>query len=143
MLSQTCKIAIKAVIYLSAQSEKGEKINIKEIAEKINASEHTLGKILQRLVKHHIINSVKGPAGGFFLSDEQQHQPIFSIVSTIEGVHVFEACGLGLTRCSEQHPCPIHHEYKVVRNLIEKIFKEKKIADLRDPVSNGLAFLMD
>lgn len=142
MLSSTCQTAIKAVIYLSANSESGEKISIKEIAEKINASEHTVGKTLQLLVKHKIINSLKGPTGGFYISDEQQNQAIQVIVETIEGKEIFNQCGLGLNQCSESHPCPIHDEYKVARELLEKIFRDKRIKDLCDPVNNGLAFLI-
>jgi hypothetical protein len=48
-----------------------------------------------------------------------------------------------LEKCSETHPCPIHEEYKTARGLIEKIFREKKVKDLCNPVMNGLAFLMD
>jgi DNA-binding IscR family transcriptional regulator len=83
MLNQTCKTAIKAVIYLSGKSETGEKASIKEIAEQIDASEHTVGKTLQILVKQNIINSLKGPCGGFFLTASQQKQPISNIVETI------------------------------------------------------------
>lgn len=143
MLSHTCKTAIKAVIYLSGKSNCGEKAGMKEVADQIKASEHTVGKILQLLVKHKIINSVKGPSGGFYLSLEQQKQPISTIVETIEGKEIFKECGLGLSKCSEVRPCPIHNEYKVVRALIEKIFHDKKIEDLCNPVTNGLAFLMD
>ena len=143
MLSLTCKTAIKAVIYLSGKSTGGEKVSIKEVAEKINASEHTIGKTLQLLVRHGVINSLKGPTGGFYLNDEQQDQPIYNIVETIEGGEIFKECGLGLSKCSATHPCPIHHEYKVARELIERIFREKKIKDLCDPVTNGLAYLVD
>ncbi|MCO5259630.1 MAG: Rrf2 family transcriptional regulator [Crocinitomicaceae bacterium] len=142
MLSSTCKTAIKAVIYLSSKNSCEEKVSMKEIAEKIDASEHTVGKTLQSLVKHKIINSVKGPTGGFYINEEQQKQPIYVIVETIEGSEVFKQCGLGLSQCSEAHPCPIHNDYKVARELIEKIFKEKRIKDLCDPVANGLAFLI-
>ncbi|MCO6460481.1 MAG: Rrf2 family transcriptional regulator [Saprospiraceae bacterium] len=143
MLSLTCKTAIKAVIYLSGRSSDDKKSSIKEISEHINASEHTVGKTLQLLAKQKIINSQKGPSGGFYLSSNQQLQPISRIVETIEGKGIFKECGLGLSKCSETHPCPIHNEYKVARQLIEKIFKEKKVKDLCDPVSHGLAFLMD
>ncbi len=143
MLSTTCKIAIKAVIYLSKSSHDGQKASIKEIAEHINASEHTVGKTLQTLVKQKIINSMKGPSGGFFLTEQQQSQPISNIVETIEGKSIFKECGLGLSKCSESHPCPIHNEYKVARELIEKIFRIKKVNELCNPVTSGLAFLMD
>lgn len=141
MLNYTCKTAIKAILYLSARSSAGEKAGIKEIAMHIDASEHTVGKILQTMARQGLINSLKGPTGGFYLSDKQQQQPISNIVETIEGKQVFSECGLGLSRCSAAHPCPIHNEYKVARDLLEKLFREKRVCDLRDPVANGLAFL--
>ena len=64
MLSFTCKTAIKAAIYLASKSESGEKAGIREISEFIDASEHTVGKMLQSLVKEEVINSAKGPAPG-------------------------------------------------------------------------------
>ena len=142
MLSYTCKTAIKSVIYLASKSELGEKAGIKEIAEHIDASEHTVGKILQTLARQGLINSVKGPNGGFFVSKVQQNQSISNIVETIEGKQVFKECGLGLSKCSALHPCPIHDEYKAARDMIEKLFREKKVKDLCDPVTNGLAYLI-
>ncbi|MEO6915598.1 MAG: Rrf2 family transcriptional regulator [Chitinophagaceae bacterium] len=142
MLSYTCKTAIKSVIYLASQSKLGEKAGIKEIAEHINASEHTVGKVLQTLARHGLINSLKGPGGGFFINEWQEKQPIISIVEMIEGKQVFKECGLGLSKCSSVHPCPIHDEYKVARDMIQKLFKEKKVKDLCDPVTNGLAYLI-
>ncbi|MBL7696985.1 MAG: Rrf2 family transcriptional regulator [Chitinophagaceae bacterium] len=141
MLSYTCKTAIKAVIYLASKFEKGENAGIKEIAEYIDASEHTVGKLLQTLVRQRIINSVKGPSGGFYISREQIKQPIITIVEAIDGKQVFKECGLGLSKCSAAHPCPIHNEYKEARNLVEKLFTQKKVADLREPVNSGMAYL--
>lgn len=142
MLSLTCKTAIKAVIFLSSKSDEGEKSSIKEIAMRINASEHTVGKILQLLARKKLINSLKGPTGGFYLDEEQQEQSLINIVQTIEGGMIFQECGLGLSKCSASHPCPIHDEYKIVRDQAEKIFKEKKIRELCGSVTNGLAYLM-
>ncbi|MFA6946952.1 MAG: Rrf2 family transcriptional regulator [Pedobacter sp.] len=142
MLSYTCKTAIKAVIYLASKGEQHDKAGMKEIAKHIHASEHTVGKILQTLVRQGLINSTKGPSGGFYISETQRNQPISSIVESIEGDQVFKSCGLGLSKCSASHPCPIHDEYKVARDLIEKLFREKKVKDLCDPVTNGLAFLI-
>jgi len=142
MLSYTCKTAIKAVIYLASKAEENDKAGMVEIANHIEASEHTVGKILQTLVRKGLIHSSKGPSGGFFINESQRVQPIINIVEAIEGDQVFKGCGLGLSKCSASHPCPIHDDYKVARDLIEKLFREKKVKDLYDPVSNGLAFLI-
>ena len=142
MLSNTCKTAIKAVIYLASKDESREKAGVKEIAQYINASEHTVSKILQNLVRQKIINSTKGPTGGFYITKEQQSQPIITIVNTIDGKDLFDECGLGLSKCSSAHPCPIHDDYKKGRELIQNLFTTKTISVLCEPVEHGLAHLI-
>lgn len=142
MLSYTCKTAIKAVLYLACGTENGDKKSIKDISEHIEASGHTVSKMLQTLVKRGVINSTKGPSGGFYMSKEQQLQPIIHIVEAIDGMAIFKECGLGLSKCSETHPCPIHDQYKKPRELLEKLFRENNVADLCQPVNNGLAYLI-
>lgn len=142
MLSNTCKTAVKAVIYLCSKFESNENSGIKEVAEYINANEHTVGKILQLLVKQNVIKSLKGPSGGFYISAEQIHAPIIKIVEAIDGPEIFKSCGLGLSKCSSSHPCPIHNEYKEARDIIENLFNEKRVIDLCQPVNRGLAYLI-
>ena len=141
MLSLTCKTAVKAVIFLATKYETQEKASLREVAEFIEASEHSVGKILQTLVRQGVINSLKGPTGGFYISKQQQHQPLIKIVEAIDGKNSFNGCGLGLSRCSSTHPCPIHNEYRLGREIIEKIFRQKTVADLCEPVNNGMAYL--
>ena len=126
MLSLTCKTAIKAVIYLASKFESREKASIKEIAEFIDASEHTVGKMLQTLVKEDVINSVKGPNGGFYITSRQMNQSILSIIDAIDGKEVFDECGLGLSKCSATHPCPIHNDYKGIRDDFKVMCQQKK-----------------
>ena len=142
MLSKTCKSAIKAVVYLCSRYGSGENASIKEVAEVINASEHTVGKLLQTLVKQDIIKSLKGPTGGFYISKTQRNQPIINIVEAIDGKEIFKECGLGLSQCSAKHPCPIHNGYKEVCESLEKLFREKNVLSLCEPVNNGLAYLI-
>lgn len=142
MLSLTCKTAIKAVIYLASKSDSGEKAGIMEIATFINASEHTVGKFLQTLVKAELINSLKGPTGGFFITASQKNQPIIQIIDAIDGKEVFDECGLGLSKCSATHPCPIHNDYKIIRDQFRDMCRQKKISDLCEPVNDGLAYLI-
>lgn len=142
MLSLTCKTAIKAVIYLASKFESGDKAGIIEIAEFINASEHTVGKMLQTLVKGEVINSAKGPSGGFYISEKQLNQAIIKIIISIDGKEVFDQCGLGLSKCSATHPCPIHNDYKIIRDQFKAMCQQKKVSDLCETVNDGLAYLI-
>jgi Rrf2 family protein len=141
MLSVTCKASIKAVVYLASKFDSGEKSGIKEIAEFINENEHTVGKLLQKLAKEEIINSVKGPSGGFYVTAIQKEQPIINIIEAIDGKEVFTQCGLGFSKCSEKHPCPFHDDFKPIRELFRKKCEKKQINEFCDKVNDGLAFL--
>lgn len=142
MLSLSCKASIKAVIYLGSKFDSGEKSGIREIAEFIDENEHTIGKLLQKLVKGDIINSAKGPNGGFYITAKQKNQSILKIVEAIDGTEVFNQCGLGLNKCSENHPCPFHNEFKPIRDLFRKMCAENKISELYENVNSGLAYLV-
>lgn len=142
MFSLTCKTAIKALIYLASKFESGEKAGIKEIALFINASEHSVGKMLQTLVKENVINSVKGPNGGFYITTKQKNQPVIVIINAIDGKTIFDQCSLGLSKCSKTHPCPFHNDYKVIRNAFKSLWNKKMISELCGPVNSGLAYLI-
>jgi len=141
MLSLSCKASIKAVIFLGSKAESGYKLGIREVATFINENEHTVAKLLQKLVKEGIIKSMKGPRGGFYITSRQKQQPIIKIVEAIDGKDVFQQCGLGLSTCSETHPCPIHDDFKPVRDLFKNLCETKKICDLEQDVKSGLSYL--
>ena len=142
MLSVSCKLSIKAVVYLGSKSDSGQKPGIQEIAKFINENEHTVGKLLQKLVKLDVIKSSKGPHGGFYITTEQKSQPIIRIVEAIDGEEVFNHCGLGLSKCSETRPCPIHNDFKKVRESFRKMCEKNEIKVLYENVNNGLAYLI-
>lgn len=135
IFSQMCKTAIKSVIYIAAQQS--EKATIKGIAQEVNESEHTIGKILQTLSKHGIILSSKGVKGGFYMNDKQLQMPILKIVQAIEGKERMNECVLGLTTCSSSKPCPIHHEYQLAKTLLTEILSRNQVKDLASLVVDG------
>lgn len=141
MLSITCKAAIKSVVYLAGHVHTAQRFGMLEVASAIEENGHTVGKLLQKLVKAGIIHSAKGPNGGFYMEKAQLRQPVIRIVHAIDGEEIFSACGLGLSRCSNNHPCPIHNDYKKVRDGFESLCRQKTIADLCKPVKEGAAFL--
>lgn len=141
MLSTSCKYALRAAVYITARSAEGARLGIKEIADEIEANEHTTAKILQVLVREGIINSVKGPSGGFFLPAGAPPIYLIDIVRVIDGEHFFYECGLGLKECSEQKPCPIHHQYRAVRENLFRQFSTVTVQQLSQDLSLGKSFL--
>ena len=142
MFSKTCEYAIRATIYIASESSESKRCGIKDIARKIESPEPFTGKILQRLVKSNIINSIKGNGGGFEIEKSQFDLiKLDQIVRAIDGNDLFDRCALGLHDCSDQLPCPFHHKYKPVRENLKKTLKQTSLQELIDTYNSGGTFL--
>lgn len=99
MFSKTCEYAIRAVIFIAQQTKDGSRIGIKDIAKGIDSPEYFIAKILQDLSRKGLVQSAKGPTGGFYLDDYNLNRPIADIVKTMDGDRIFNGCALGLKEC--------------------------------------------
>ena len=141
MFSKTCEYAIRAMIFIALKSKNGEKAGIKEIAKGIDSPEHFIAKILQDLSRKGMVQSLKGPNGGFYLDTDTLQFSLADIVRHTDGDSLFNGCGLGLKRCSESHPCPIHNQFKKVRNDIHKMLDHAKLGEFTKQLEKSLTFL--
>jgi len=141
MFSKTCEYAIRALIFIAQKSKGGYKVGIKEISAGIDAPESFIAKILQLLAKHNLVQSLKGPTGGFYLDKKSLLKSVADIVKAVDGDKIFTGCGLGLNYCSEKKPCPIHNEFKKVRTEISTMLHSAKIGELQEQLENKLVYL--
>jgi len=142
MFSKACEYGIKAMLYISMQSLSGNRVSLKDIAKKIDSPEAFTAKILQQLARDGIIDSVKGPTGGFEVSRERIDDiKLIEIVSAIDGDEIFRGCALGLKGCNELMPCPVHDKFKAIRDDLEHMLAHTSIYELASGLEVGLTFL--
>ncbi|MDF2156515.1 Rrf2 family transcriptional regulator [Algoriphagus sp. CAU 1675] len=141
MFSQAAKYAIKSIIYIWTQSLEDRKVGVKEIASNIGAPEAFTAKILQNLSKANFIGSVKGPNGGFYSDESHAKVTLKDVIKLIDGDHLFSGCSLGLPKCSEKNPCPLHFEVVKVRKEIDIMLTSKSLKHLAVEVIKGLTQL--
>jgi len=141
IFSKTCEYAIRAMIYVAQHTRSGQRVGIKDIAKGIDSPEHFIAKILQDLSRKRIVQSAKGPNGGFYLNADSLNLTLADVVKTVDGDELFTGCGLGLKQCSETHPCPIHHEFKQIRKDIQCLLEGAKLGEFTDALEKSLTFL--
>ena len=104
--------------------------------EDLNIPTAFLKKILQDLSKHKLLDSFKGPNGGFKLSRKPKDISLFDIVTVIDGPESYSDCILGRRDCNDHsvHQCFLHEEYFKIKMEWAKFLKrstlEKIIADV-------------
>ncbi|MFN8256454.1 MAG: Rrf2 family transcriptional regulator [Bacteroidales bacterium] len=135
MLSNTCKYAIRAVLYL-AMNENSGKVGIKNISEALNMPSPFLGKILQVLAKHKILSSTKGPHGGFSLGKSADDIRLIDIVKIIDGLDFFNTCIIGVKVCegdvSKKEICPFHEQLDPIRDALYDKFRDLTIGTFKN-----------
>ncbi|WP_312763711.1 Rrf2 family transcriptional regulator [Epilithonimonas sp.] len=141
MFSKTCEYAIRALIFIAQKSKDGSRVGIKDISAGIDSPEYFIAKILQDLSRKGFVQSAKGPNGGFYMDDANLEQSVADIVREIDGDKLFSGCGLGLKECSEDHPCPIHKDFKHIRQEIKTMLEESRIQLFVENLDLKLTFL--
>lgn len=137
MFSTSCHYGLQAMLYIALHHNEGKSVDLTTIAEKQDIPKHFLSKILQLLVKQKLLTSMKGPTGGFKLARDPENIRLIEIVSAIDGLDIFNQCGIGLKRCNDENPCPIHHDYKKIRNRIQNLFENQSLKGLTEDVKDG------
>jgi len=137
MFSASCHYGLQAMFYIALHSSEHKNVELNEIAVNQEIPKHFLSKILQLLVKHKLLLSMRGPNGGFRLSREPKEIALVEIVEAIDGLDIFRQCGIGFRKCDDHEPCQIHDEYKASRERMFHLFQNKTLEALTEEVKNG------
>ena len=96
-ISDAAALAFHAAGLLAACQ--GQPVSTKKIANVLQASECHLSKVLQRLAKVGMVQSVRGPRGGFSLSRDPEEITLMDVYEAIEGRYVPTECLLKKKVC--------------------------------------------
>lgn len=135
MLSNKCKYAIRAVLYLASVNKSQPMVGGVQVAEYLMMPQAFTVKILQELARFGVISSAKGPGGGFYLTENNLKLPVLRIVECMDGLDVFHRCGLGLSECSNEHPCPLHETFSQFRDDLHRSFLNLSVEKLSADVN--------
>ena len=142
MFSKTCQYAIKCTIFIAVNSQEKKRVNLGDISKEINSPIAFTAKVLQKLTRNNLIDSIKGATGGFEIQTDRLDKIMLSdIVSSIDGNDIYEACGLGFGNCSENKPCSIHFKFKHIRKNLKEMLETTSLLDLSNDINNKIAFL--
>lgn len=141
MISNSSKYVLKAILYLAVNTAEEEKILAKDLSGPVNVPQAYLSKLLQELVRHNLISSVRGPRGGFYLTEENRNVRLMEIINVIDGNSRLTSCMLSLHKCDDKNPCPLHDLIGDTKSNFIRNLKETSVQDLVEDVKVGKSFL--
>lgn len=134
MLSKKSKYAVKALIALAKEYQKGP-VLISEIAEGEHIPKKFLEAILLGLRKNGILGSKKGAGGGYYMIKPPAEIMLSNVMRVTDGpialipcvsLNFYERC----EECKDEATCSIRDVAKDVREASLNILSNTSIADL-------------
>lgn len=103
-ISEAASLAIHTMAILGRFPER--RFTNQELAKRLHASVHHLAKVMQRLVRAGLVDSVRGPQGGFRLGTTASSTTLLEIYETVEGPVDEGGCLLAEPVC-DGHDCAL------------------------------------
>ena len=132
--SKPCEYAIRALAYLARKSPQEALLGL-EIAKAEKIPAPVLGKILQDLVRKGLLDSRRGPGGGFRLARRAELITLRDVVAAVDGLDHFHQCAAGLELCGDDAPCPLHDNWKGIRKQILYDLEHTTVAQMAAAVT--------
>jgi len=129
IFSRQCEYALQAVLYLALRPQ-GQMTSMRELTKRLDVPYHFVAKILQDLTYKGLLNSMKGPTGGFALAMPAKDITLFHVVEAIDGADFTRTCLLGFAECSGKSPCAVHDKWAGLRDGLYSILVSKNIAEM-------------
>ena len=129
LFHRSTEVAIQALVFLAQQSP-GKLSPTHEVAAEAGVPEAYLAKVLQQLALSGLVRAFRGSGKGVELGRPAEAIPLSSVIRAAQGGLDSDKCILGLSICSEENPCSLHHEWLPHRAAIETMLERTTVADL-------------
>jgi Rrf2 family protein len=127
VFSQTVEYALRAFLYIARQSP--ETVRLREVAAACSAPPRYLAKLLADLSREGLLDSTRGPNGGYRIAKRERVATLADIASVFEPVEP-RRCLLGHGVCGECPDCAVHDRWAPIARSIDEFFDRTTARDL-------------
>src|SRR5512143_910276 len=130
LVTRETDYAVRTVLYLA--KNRNRMASVTEVAHAMHIPKSFLAKLLQRLVRSHILTSSRGVNGGFQLVQKPSKITLLSIMEAVQGPAGINVCAIDSKRCKLSSTCAVHPVWVEIRKEVEKRLKRETINKLID-----------
>ncbi len=137
-ISTQVRYALRALTRI-ASSEKQGFLPLAAIAEVENLSVKYLEHIFRQLKKNGIVESSRGPEGGYRLTRDTQDITLYEIVAALEGPVSTVSCATDELSCERSALCSVKHVWSDMQDHIVTFLEGRTLETVLhyEPTSEG------
>jgi Rrf2 family iron-sulfur cluster assembly transcriptional regulator len=128
--SKSFGYALRGILYVAIAGDNGERVQLDEMAKLLGVPRFFLGKVMNRLVKDGVLNSVRGHYGGYSINDLTVYTSLLRLAELTGEMEQFDTCMLRFRKCNAERPCPLHFKMEPMRAQWRVLLAETTVEDL-------------
>ena len=128
LVTRETDYAVRCVLYLA--NDKDRFASVTEISKAMHIPKTFLAKILQRLVRNKIVESIRGMKGGFRIAKKPAEISLLDVMEAIQGCAVINVCAVDSKLCNRSSVCAVHPIWVEIRREVEQRLKRETIDKL-------------
>ena len=128
-LSKKADYALLAMRHLAAHTDQGA-VSARELAEAYDLPPELLAKVLQKLVRRHLLTSVQGIRGGYGLARPAASISVADVIQAVDGPLTVTACSETNHNCDQYTKCNIRDPLWHIKDRIVSALAATSIAGL-------------
>ena len=133
-ISDAASLALHSMVFLASNREKHT--STKEIADVLNASENHLSKVMQRLVKGKLIESKRGPDGGFVITRPLDKISFMEIYESVDGKFDLNTCLFVHSICNGKG-CILGCLPEMIHDQVQDYFMKTTLQEFKNGLFSG------
>lgn len=134
-IGEMSALALHATARLAAMEKEnpGVRISVAELAKNLGSSQHTLHKVITRLVGAELVDTARGPAGGVKLAKPAELITVLAIVEAVDGKIMSNGCMFSPRGCPAGKPCAFPGLTCGLESRIRDYFQNTTLPELIAP----------
>jgi Rrf2 family transcriptional regulator, iron-sulfur cluster assembly transcription factor len=129
MLNQSADHALRAVLFVAREGA-DEPCSAELIASQLDVPRNYLGKLLNTLAQTGVLQSTRGPRGGFRLAVSADRLSLARVVEPFHRLPERRSCLLGNGACNPSNPCESHARWQAMSDHLTAFFEKTTVATM-------------
>lgn len=138
VFTKSFSYSVRILIYMALNKSQDKNLSSQELSKVLNIPQAFVSKKLRILVEAGLIESFKGPRGGFRFVDSTLNRPISEIIQLTDQKEYYSQCVLHFKKCNAKKPCPFHHMLVPVNHELHQLLENSKFGQLLEGDRNEI-----
>ena len=127
------KLTDYAILIMVELSRDGETLSAQSLAERVRVEVPTASKVLKLLSGSGLLESFRGPGGGYRVARAAGEISVAEVIAAIEGPIAMTECSIEEGLCSQEQNCDLRGNWQRISLAVADALQQVSLAEMASP----------